>query len=90
MKFSHMFQVAAAAAVVFASGSASAQLADYGTFGQATYSSASAGYSPGRKMTWNGGSQFNAYCSDPYTGPALPGSSTPMDLTSYTSGAGCA
>lgn len=90
MKFSHMLQVAAAAAVVFASGSASAQLADYGSFGQATYSSASAGYSPGRKMTWNGGSQFNAYCIDPFTGTALPGSYTTMNLTSFTSGTGSA
>lgn len=86
MKFSHVFKLAAAAAVVVASGSASAQLADQGTFGQATYSSASSGYSPGRKMTWNGGAQFNAYCIDPFTGTMLPGNYSTMDLTSYTNG----
>lgn len=91
MKFSHVFKVASAAAVLLAGGSASAQLYDQGSFGQATYSSASSGYSPGRIMKWNNtGTAFNAFCIDPYTGTSLPGSYTTMDLTSFTSGTGSA
>lgn len=87
MKFSLVFKAATAAAVLAVSGSASAQLYDQGSFGQATYSSASSGYSPGRLMKWNNtGSAFNVYCIDPYTGTALPGSYSTMDLTSYTNG----
>lgn len=87
MKFSLVFKAATAAAVLAVSGSASAQLYDQGSFGQATYSSASSGYSPGRIMKWNNtGSAFNVYCIDPYTGTALPGSYSTMDLTSFTNG----
>lgn len=90
MKKSLVFKLASAAVAVAACGSASAQLTDVGTFGTSTVSSASGGYSPGRLMKWNGGSTFNAYCIDPYTGTTLPGSYTTMDLTSFTSGAGSA
>ena len=52
VKLTPVFKIVGAAFVVAAAGSASAQLSDQGSFGQATYSSASSGYSPGRIMKW--------------------------------------
>jgi len=91
VKLTPVFKIVGAAFVVAAAGSASAQLSDQGSFGQATYSSASSGYSPGRIMKWiPTGDVFKVYCIDPYTGTSLPGAYTLMDLNSYTSGAGSA
>lgn len=88
MNFSQFTRFAAATAVLAISTGASAQLQDVGGFGQSTVSSASNGYSHGRLMKWNGGATFNAYCIDPYTGTALPGSYDVISLNTFTSGAG--
>lgn len=92
MKTNQMLKLAVATAVIAVSGTASAQLADLNTpFGQATVSSASNGYTPGRKMTWNGGASFNAYCIDPYTGTNFANASyAAIDLATFTNGAGSA
>jgi len=86
MSKNHVLKLFTAAVVLAASGAASAQLTDVGTFGQNTMSSASSGYTPGRLMKWNNGATFNAYCIDPYTGTSLPGTYTPMTLDSFTNG----
>jgi hypothetical protein len=86
MNFSQITRFAAVTAALAISTSASAQLQDVGGFGQSTFSSASGGYSPGRLMKWNGGATFNAYCIDPYTGTALPGSYDVISLNTFTSG----
>jgi hypothetical protein len=89
MNMRQISKMAAIAAAVAASGSASAQLYDQGSFGQATYSSVSSGYAPGRSMKWNNtGTAFNVYCIDPYTGTSLPGSYSTMSLASFTDGTG--
>jgi hypothetical protein len=67
-------------------GGAQAQLSDVGTFGRSTVSSASSGYSPGRYMKWAGGDTFQAYCIDPYTGTAFPGTYSQMSLDAFTTG----
>jgi hypothetical protein len=89
-----LIKVSAAVAVAFAFGSANAQLADVGpTLGTATNygvngaTTGSSGYAPGRRMTYNGGSPFYAFCIDPGTTTSLPSAYSTMSLDSFLSGA---
>jgi PEP-CTERM motif len=86
MKLITITRLTVAAVSLCAAVGAQAQLSDVGGFGQATYSSASQGYSPGRYMKWNGGATFQAYCIDPYTGTGFPGTYTQMTLDAFTNG----
>jgi hypothetical protein len=75
-----------AAFAMAASGAANAQLSEVGGFGQSTNSSANFSYMPGRYMQWNSGSTFQAYCIDPFTGTAFPGTYAQMTLDAFTTG----
>lgn len=87
-----LIKVSAAVALALSFGGASAQLADVGpTIGTTTNygvnnGGASGTYAPGRRMTYNGGSTFNAFCIDPGTGTSLPSAYSTMSLDSFLSG----
>ena len=88
----HLVKISAAAVMALSFGGASAQLADVGpTFGASTFygvngGAATSSYAPGRRMTYNGGSAFDAFCIDPGTGTALPSAYATMSLDSFLDG----
>ena len=88
-----LIKISAALAVALAFGTAGAQTlnatgavfgstANYGVNGGA----ASGSYAPGRQFTYNGGSNFWAYCIDPGTGTILPSVYSTMSLDSFADG----
>jgi hypothetical protein len=86
-----LIKVSAAVALALSFGGANAQLADAGAYGTSTNygvnnGAASSTYSPGRNMTYNGGSQFRAFCIDPGTGTILPSAYSTMSLDSFLDG----
>jgi MYXO-CTERM domain-containing protein len=88
-----LIKISAALAVAVAFGSAGAQTltATGNVFGStAQYGvnngAASGNYAPGRQFTYNGGSNFWAYCIDPGTGTILPSAYSTMSLDSFADG----
>ena len=87
-----LIKISATLAVALAFGSANAQLTDVGpTLGTTTNYGVNNGgatgtYAPGRNMTYNGGSEFRAFCIDPGTGTILPSAYSTMSLDSFLDG----
>jgi hypothetical protein len=91
MNSKQLIKISGAVALALSFGGASAQLADTGSFGTNTNygvnnGAASSTYSPGRNMTYNGGSNFRAFCIDPGTGTILPSAYSTLSLDSYLDG----